>query len=105
MELVPDKDLRNALVNRLRDWSVVGNALERTFSFPSFRFAKEFVDRVSDAAEEFNHHPDIHFSYDKVRISLTTHDAGGITLNDVTMAGRISELAPEYMHPSKLRSA
>lgn len=105
MDLVPEKDLRNALANRLRDWSVQGKTLERTFHFSSFRDATGFVNKVADAAEEMNHHPDIHLSYDTVKIALTSHDAGGITYRDVTLAGRINEVAPQFAHPGKLRSA
>jgi 4a-hydroxytetrahydrobiopterin dehydratase len=105
MDLVPDVELRTALSNRLSEWKLTGKQLQRTFQFPSFRFAREFVDKVADLAEEINHHPDISLSYDRVTISLTSHDAGGITYRDMTLAGKIQEVAPELTHPSKLKSA
>lgn len=105
MDVVPELELRNALSNRLQDWTLSGGHLQRTFQFPSFRFAKQFVDKVADLAEEMNHHPDICLNYDKVTVSLVSHDANGITYRDTTLAGRIQEIAPELTNPSKLRSA
>jgi 4a-hydroxytetrahydrobiopterin dehydratase len=105
MDLVPELELRNALANRLHDWKLRGKRLERTFQFPSFRFAKQFVDRVADLAEEMNHHPDIALNYDKVTISLTSHDANGITYRDTALAGKVQEVAPGLTNPSKLKSA
>jgi 4a-hydroxytetrahydrobiopterin dehydratase len=105
MDLVPELELRNALSNRLHDWKLRDQHLERTFQFPSFRFAKQFVDKVADLAEEMNHHPDIALNYDKVTISLISHDANGITYRDTTLAEKIQEIAPELANPSKLKSA
>lgn len=105
MDLVPEIDLSNALSDRLKGWAVSGKALERTFRFPSFQLAREFVNAVADAAEKADHHPGINFNYVDVTISLTSHDAGGITNRDIRMAGKIDELAPQFMHPSNLRSA
>lgn len=105
MDIVPDVELRTALHNRLKDWTLHDKRIEQTFQFPSFRFAKQFVDKVADLAEEMGHHPDISLNYDKVTISLTSHDAKGITYRDVTLAGKIQEIAPQFTHPSKLRSA
>lgn len=105
MDLVPELELRNALSTRLHEWKLHERHLERTFHFPSFRFARQFVDRVADLAEEMNHHPDIALNYDKVTISLISHDANGITYRDTTLAGKIQEIAPELENPNKLKSA
>jgi 4a-hydroxytetrahydrobiopterin dehydratase len=105
MNKVDDLELRNALADRLRDWSHVGDAIERRFEFPSFKLAMDFVSRVARIAEEKNHHPDITINYNKVTMSLTSHDSGGITRRDLEMAGRINELAPELMNPSRLKTA
>jgi 4a-hydroxytetrahydrobiopterin dehydratase len=105
MDQVPENDLRNTVANRLHDWQINGKTLERVFQFPSFRYAIDFVNRVADAADEMNHHPDININYDKVRIALTSHDAGAITYRDLKLAGKIDELAPQFTHPGKLRTA
>ena len=65
-------------------------------SRPSSRAASRSVVRsVGDAAEAANHHPDIDIRYNKVRLALTTHDSGGITLLDLALAGAIDRLRPD----------
>ncbi len=54
----------------------------------------EFVNQIAEAAEAVNHHPDIMISYNKVTLSLISHDSGGVTNRDIKMAGRINELTP-----------
>ena len=51
------------------------------------------VNRIADAAEEANHHPDITVSYNKVTLALISHDSGGVTNRDLKMAARINEIA------------
>jgi 4a-hydroxytetrahydrobiopterin dehydratase len=75
------------------EWHEVDNALVRTFEFESFPKAVEFVDRLADAAESENHHPDIDIRYRKVTVRWTTHSEGGITERDHAMAERTSALA------------
>lgn len=74
-------------------WEVVEGALQRTFELPSFGEAIAFVNRVAEAAEEANHHPDIAISYRRVTLRYWTHSAGAITDRDVGEAARIGELA------------
>jgi len=102
---VDEVELRNALSNRLRDWTLKDNIIERQFEFASFKLAMDFVSKVARIAEEKNHHPDMTISYNKVTMALTSHDSGGITRRDLDMAGRIDEIAPELMNPSKLKTA
>lgn len=66
-----------------------GGALQRQFVFADFRQAFGFMTQVALAAEKLDHHPDWSNSYSKVDISLTTHDAGGLTAKDVALAGLI----------------
>ena len=74
-------------------WTREGNALIRTFTFKGFKGAVAFVNRVADAANATNHHPDIHLErYKTVRIVLTTHIAHGITDADVELAKAIDAL-------------
>jgi 4a-hydroxytetrahydrobiopterin dehydratase len=87
-----EHDVRNALL-RLPGWHLNGQAIERVFRFADFKQAMEFVNRIADAAEEANHHPDIAISYNKVTLALISHDSGGVTERDVKMAARINEIA------------
>jgi len=74
-------------------WREGEAALERDYEFEDFAQAMAFVNRVADLAEEVNHHPDILVhGWNKVRLTLTTHDAGGLTDNDRNMAERIDGL-------------
>ncbi|HUI56497.1 MAG TPA: 4a-hydroxytetrahydrobiopterin dehydratase [Bryobacteraceae bacterium] len=78
---------------KLADWRVVDNHhLARTFRFPDFQKALEFVNRVGAVAEEQGHHPDIHLTWGRVDIETWTHDAGGLTEKDFLLAGKINEL-------------
>lgn len=70
------------------EWQEQDNALVREFEFESFAKAIEFVDRLAEAAESENHHPDIDIRYRKVTVRWTTHSEGGITERDRTMAER-----------------
>src|SRR6267378_7344435 len=74
-------------------WTREGGSLSKTFTFKGFKGAVAFVNRVADAANASNHHPDIHLErYKTVRIVLTTHIAHGITDADVELARAIDDL-------------
>ena len=71
-------------------WTTDGTALTKTFTFKGFKTAVAFVNRVAEAANEANHHPDIHLErYKTVRIVLTTHVAHGVTDADLELARTI----------------
>ena len=78
----------------MSEWSQRPDALERDFEFDDFKAAMAFVNRVADAAEEAEHHPDIlvHGS-SKVRLTLSAHFEGGRTDKDHALARRIDEVA------------
>ncbi len=82
----------NRLLGALPDWKIVSGELVRTFQFKDFRAALGFVNRVGELAEEAGHHPDIDIRYNRVRLGLVTHDAGGITAKDFDLAGRSEKL-------------
>ena len=87
------QQLKEAL-DRLPEWSLTDDRLERTYSFSSFREAISFVVRVAFEAEDMDHHPEIRNVYSRVDISLTTHDAGDkVTEKDVEFARRIEHFA------------
>jgi 4a-hydroxytetrahydrobiopterin dehydratase len=74
-------------------WTRDGAAMTKTFTFKGFKGAMAFVNRVAEAANDANHHPDIHLErYKTVRIVLTTHVAHGLTDADVGLAQKIDEL-------------
>ena len=75
------------------EWQEQDNALVREFEFASFPEAIAFVDRLAEAAESENHHPDIDIRYRKVTVRWTTHSEGGITERDRAMAERTTALA------------
>ena len=70
-------------------WQRDGVWLRRTYKFETFPAAIAFVNRVAEAAEALDHHPDITIEYTKVTLRVTTHDAGGLTASDFKLATRI----------------
>ena len=79
-------------LSTLPAWQIEGGELVRTFQFTDFRAAMRFVNGVADLAEEANHHPDIDVRYNRVRLSLVTHDAGGLTGKDFDLAAAADKL-------------
>ncbi len=73
-------------------WQEENNSLVKEFSFADFASALAFVNKVGELAESHNHHPDIFLGWGKVTITLTTHDAGGITEKDRALAVAIDAL-------------
>lgn len=88
MTVLQEDEVR-ARLEGLDGWSRSGDAIERTYTFDGFPAAIEFVQRVADLAESADHHPDIDIRYDRVRLALSTHSAGGITEKDIALATRI----------------
>ncbi len=74
-------------------WGVREKRLEREFSFENFVEAMKFANRVTKIAEKENHHPDLHISWGKVRIELTTHKIDGLSKNDFILAAKIDKMA------------
>jgi len=72
-------------------WTEQDKALHRTIKTPDFLTAFNIVSRIVGPAEAMNHHPDISFGWGYVNITLTTHDAGGITGKDHALAAKIDE--------------
>ena len=75
-----------AALGELAEWSRSGDSIQRTFAFGGFRAAIEFVGRVAERAEEVQHHPDILIRFSKVTLTLSTHDANGLSQRDVDFA-------------------
>ncbi len=73
-------------------WSVVEKELQCDRKFPDFVTAMNFVNQIIAPAEAAAHHPDLYISYNKVKITLTTHDEGGLTQKDFDLAKIIADL-------------
>jgi 4a-hydroxytetrahydrobiopterin dehydratase len=87
-----DLEIQRAL-GSLPGWARRGDALTKSFTWPTFAEGIAFVGRVAKAADAANHHPDIDIRYTKITCALSTHDAGGITDADLTLAATIETLA------------
>ena len=92
MAVLTDSEIQKAL-GSLPGWKKNGTAIQRMFEFPDFKAAMQFVNRIADAAEQANHHPDIDIRYNKVTMALVSHDSGGVTQRDVRMAEKINQIA------------
>ncbi len=93
-DLLSQSEREQALAD-LDGWKLdaAGREISRQFKFPDFVAAFGFMAQVAIVAEKAGHHPDWSNSYNTVTISLSTHDAGGVTHKDIYLAGRISKLA------------
>lgn len=90
-KLTPAK-IRAAL-KEAPEWAEVSGAIQRTFKFKDFAHAMRFVNSVAEAAEADQHHPDILIRWNLVTLTLTTHDAGGISEKDFALAKKADGLA------------
>ena len=88
MARLPEKDLLEQL-KALPDWKLLDGKIVRDVQFGNFLEAVGFIQKVSSEAEAQKHHPDIDIRYDRVRLSLVTHDSGGITSKDIALAHTI----------------
>jgi len=77
-------------LRELPEWAVDDGKLIRFWTFTNFVEAVAFVNRVADLAERAGHHPDIDIRYNRVKLALVSHDAGGITARDTKMARQLS---------------
>jgi len=77
-------------------WSRRGRTIRRRFEFGGFVKAVEFVNRIAGKAEKANHHPDIDIRWNKVTLTLTTHDKGGLTGKDFAMARQCDQAFSKF---------
>src|SRR5918998_3923709 len=95
MALLDDAEIEARLEDSA--WRREGDEIVRDFKFEDFAQAMAFVNRVAEAAEAANHHPDILVhGWNRVRLTLSTHSAGGLTGADIDMARRIDGLGGEH---------
>ncbi len=88
-------EARKAALGKLGKWSDVSgrDAITRKFTFKNFREAFAFMTKVADVAEQMNHHPEWFNVYKTVEVTLSTHDAGGLTELDIKLAEAMDKLA------------
>ena len=85
---------RGAALTKLPGWKVVGGkAIARAFTFADFNAAFGFMTRAALVAEKMNHHPDWSNVYKTVNVTLSTHDAGGLTALDIQLAEAMDRIA------------
>jgi 4a-hydroxytetrahydrobiopterin dehydratase len=84
-ELLTDTEIQER-AKQLEGWTVAGKELRLTRKFKDFVEAIAFVNQIVEPAEAAGHHPDLEISYNKVTVTLTTHDAGGLTSQDFDLA-------------------
>ena len=88
-----NKEEINQSLSKLYNWLIEGNQLAKLFQFKDFAEALSFVNKVGAEAENMDHHPDIFIhSWNKVKITISTHSEGGITKKDFELAEKIEGL-------------
>ncbi len=80
-------------LTRLNGWRQAGDAIQKQYRFADLKAAMFFVNTVAGLAEKAGHHPDITVTYNRVTLTLSTHDAGGLTVKDFSLARRIEAAA------------
>lgn len=90
-----ERDEIDSRLEELPAWERDGDLITKAYTCRDFGEAMAFVNRIADAAEAANHHPDIDIRYNKVTLALTTHSAGGLTPKDFELANGIENLAPQ----------
>jgi 4a-hydroxytetrahydrobiopterin dehydratase len=83
-----DESQIQASLSSIPKWKLEKGELVQNATFDDFKQAMTFVNQVAELAESAGHHPDIDIRYNKVRLALVTHDAGGLTNNDFDLAAK-----------------
>jgi 4a-hydroxytetrahydrobiopterin dehydratase len=91
MAKLSEKEIHEKLP-ALPGWKYADGALVRDYAFADFAAAFAFVVRLALLAEKADHHPDIDIRYNKLRVALVSHDSGGVTGRDISMAAEIGRL-------------
>lgn len=90
--LLNSAEIQASLEQLADGWSLQDNVIQRQCKFKDFIAAVQFVNRLVEPAEAAGHHPDLTVSYNRVGVTLTTHDAGGLTQKDFDLAQQIDRL-------------
>jgi 4a-hydroxytetrahydrobiopterin dehydratase len=81
------------------NWSKRAHTILRTFKFEGFLKSIDYVNRIARKAQKMNHHPDIDIRFNKVTLTLTTHDEGGVTTKDFSLARQCDEVFFKHFAP------
>ena len=92
MPRLSDDDVRATLVRDLPGWEFEDGAIRKEFVFKGFMAAIAFIDRLALKANEARHHPDLENHYNRVLVSLSTHDEGRVTEHDIALARAIDSV-------------
>jgi len=87
-----------AMLMQIPGWEVSGIRIERTFRLSNFVEAMKLANQIAEIAEQENHHPDLHISWGKVRVELSTHSVGGLSENDFIVAAKINKIWDREEH-------
>ena len=90
--LLQNEELKELIV-KIPGWEITSNQIEREFNFTNFIDAFSFMTKIALICEKHNHHPNWENVYSRVLIKLSTHDLGGITNLDQTIASEINDIA------------
>ena len=90
-DLLEEEELQTAL-RKCPEWELEKKYIIRTVEFEEFNDAIDFVNDLAEIAEEAQHHPEIIIRHTRVKLKLTTHDAGGVTELDIQLAQRVDNL-------------
>jgi len=88
MALLDDTEIQNKL-NELNGWDRIGDEIIKSYKLANFISSIGFVNKIAILAEKADHHPDILIQYSRVKITLSTHSEGGITIKDLDLATEI----------------
>ena len=91
MQKLTEQTIEEKLAD-MANWSELNGSIQRTYQFADFVAAMAFVNKVAEIAEAKQHHPDILIRYNKVTLTLSTHDAGGITDKDFDFASEADQI-------------
>jgi 4a-hydroxytetrahydrobiopterin dehydratase len=84
------------LLQEVPEWKLEENTIARVLEFAGFPAAIAFVNKVAEEAERANHHPEIDIRWRTVRLSLSTHSAGGLTSADFTLARKLDQVFSQF---------
>ena len=96
MSALTTKQIKASL-NAVSNWSQRAQTIWRTYKFDGFMTGIAFVRQIAKRAERMNHHPDIDVRFDRVTLTLTTHDEGGITEQDFSLARQSDEIFARFL--------
>jgi 4a-hydroxytetrahydrobiopterin dehydratase len=91
MKVLSEQEI-NKFLESLDEWELDGDAIKRDWIFKDFSEAIDFINMIAVIAENHNHHPEISNVYNRVSLRFNTHDAGGITEKDISIAKEINKL-------------